>query len=262
MRVHLLGSGSDGNSTLIISGDTAILIDAGLGSRQLKQRLNSVGLSLRDITACLITHEHIDHVRGLQTKNFPDVPIFTAPPTCQAIAWQYRDTQRFTWVAQPVGVACQIGDFTIENFATSHDAISSVGYIIHAEHSTLLYATDLGVSDDDLSQAITLADYVIVESNHDVEMLRSGPYPWHLKQRVASSKGHLSNYQTANLLASSLNGRTRWVALAHLSRTNNLPPLALQTVSESLTNLQDLHPRLSLHAAPALASGQMLTLEG
>ena len=260
MEVHFLGSGSDGNATLIVSRDTAILFDAGLGPRQLKQRLQRIGMTTSDIQACFLTHEHIDHVAGLKRISFPTPLLFANAPTWQATSWQHPETRRHAWQEMPPGSVCNIGDLYIESFATSHDAAFSVGYLVYQGKETLVYATDLGEVSSELYQAVAAADYLVLESNHDRQMLQNGPYPWYLKQRVASAYGHLSNAQTAELLASRLTPRTRWVVLAHLSRTNNTPQIALETVGAAIAGLS-LHRDFYLCAAPALATGEMLSLK-
>lgn len=254
MQIHLLASGSDGNSALVVSGNTAIMIDAGLGPRQLAQRLRKLDMDVSDIRACFLTHEHSDHIGGMRRKSFPHIPLFANAETAQAAQWELPEAQAQEWQIQPLGCVCQVEGLAIESISVSHDAASSVAYRISDGQQTLLYATDLGVPSEPLKAAIAEADYVVIESNHDELLLQTGPYPYYLKRRVAGKQGHLSNNQAASLLVASLSARTQWLALAHLSRTNNRPHVALKTVSDALVTRLGLHPDLRIVAAPSLAS--------
>jgi phosphoribosyl 1,2-cyclic phosphodiesterase len=264
MIVHILASGSDGNAALVLSDDTALLFDAGLGPRQLKQRMKPLGLDLSDITACFLTHEHNDHLAGLRRLSFPNIPVFANLATRNAALAQNPDLRRYHWEEHETSTSCQVGAFTVQSFPTSHDAARSVGFMVRDEEECLALATDLGTCSEPLAEAIAEADYLVLESNHDEDMLHHGPYPYHLKRRVASRVGHLSNRQTAELLHDTLTAKTRWLALAHLSRTNNEPSIALSTIYsalERLNRIKGLNPNFKLKAAPSLASGQMLSLK-
>ncbi|MCL2497831.1 MAG: MBL fold metallo-hydrolase [Symbiobacteriaceae bacterium] len=241
-------------------GDTAILIDAGLGPRQLQHRLRRIGLKLADLQACFLTHEHNDHVVGLNRLSFPKIPIFTNHLTRCAVEGLYPATGKLCWEELPLGGAVQLGSLLVESFATSHDACSSVGYRLYSAEESFLFATDLGSPSAELVQAISAADAIVLEANHDVDMLRTGPYPPMLKRRVAGPRGHLSNTQTAELLQHYLTERTRCLVLAHLSRTNNIPCLALETVAAALVKRLGLHPGLQLAVAPSLASGRQTSV--
>jgi len=256
MEIHILASGSDGNSTLVKSGNSCILIDAGFGPRNLRQRLTRIGISATELQACFLTHEHRDHVIGLGFRGYPQIPIYANTLTRDACVEQYPNTERCNWQEIAVGGSARVGAFRVSSFAISHDAVCSVGYSITAQGQTMVYATDLGQSNRELIEAIGSADVVVLESNHDAEMLSSGPYPRFLKHRVRSRRGHLSNSQTAETLSSALTQRTRLVILAHLSRTNNRPCIALKTVSAKLEQRLGLHENLRLQTAPPLASKQ------
>ena len=258
--VHILASGSDGNSTLVVSGSTAILIDAGLGPRVLRKALRSLGYDYSDLAACLLTHEHSDHIAGLERGSYPSLPLVANRLTHLSAEEIYPTLRRYQWIDLPLGAACQIGEITAESFATSHDAACSVGYRLTAGDRVLIYATDLGLSSSVLDDSLGEADYLVIEANHDETMLRTGPYPDYLKKRVASKRGHLSNRQTATLLAHHLTPKTRWCALAHLSRINNTPCIALQTVASALIEVDALHPDFYLAAAPSHAAGGNLSL--
>jgi phosphoribosyl 1,2-cyclic phosphodiesterase len=261
MKVHILGSGSDGNATLVIDGDTVLLFDIGVGPRVLKQLLGRVDIKKEDISACFITHEHSDHISGLKNCSFPDLPVYASAATAYAAQSLYPVITKYSWRAQKIGTSVQVGSFSVQSFSTSHDSAASVAYMVESESGKrLLYCTDLGIGSPELQQAISVADYIILESNHCPDMLQTGPYPRFLKKRVHSKRGHLSNQQTAEILKNSLSKRTSWITLAHLSRTNNLPKLALETTSLALQGCLLLNPSLRLLTAPALATKQILSL--
>ena len=256
MQIHLLASGSDGNATLVISGKTAILIDAGIGPIQLKRRLALLDLDVSDLQALFITHEHYDHISGLAKKSFPKIPIFANRSTSSNAQFVLPKDIPHEWHEQQVGEMITIGDLTLTSFATSHDSALSVGFQVTDKREKLLFATDLGVTDTIIETEMRTADYIVLEANHDLTMLREGPYPLYLKRRVASQQGHLSNEQAADILATNINEHTRWIGLAHLSRTNNFPSLALRALERALNRVQDsLHPSLAIDVGVPLASG-------
>ena len=255
MQVHVLASGSDGNSTVVTEGQTAILIDAGLGPRQIKARLAPLGIAASDVQACFLTHEHTDHINGLRRHSFPRLPLMGNLPTLTEVCAVSSIGTRYHCCEQRIGTTVTVGSLSITSFSVSHDSAASVGYIVRSSNEQLVYATDLGVASNELRLALTEAHYIVLESNHDMEMLRTGPYPYNLKKRVAGRKGHLANDQTASLLVDCLSERTRWLALAHLSRTNNTPRIALHTIEDSLVGRIGLHPKLRIQAAPSAISG-------
>ena len=255
MQVHVLASGSDGNSTVVTEGNTAILIDAGLGPRQLKTRLAPLGIALADVEACFLTHEHTDHISGMRRHSYPKVQLIGNLPTLTEVCEVPFIGTRYPCCEQRIGATITVGSLSVTSFSVSHDSAASVGYIVRSPSAQLVYATDLGVASSELHAALTEADYVVLEANHDMDMLRTGPYPYNLKRRVAGRKGHLANDQTAALLVSCLSERTKWLALAHLSRTNNTPKIALQTIEQSLIGRLGLHPDLRVQAAPSAISG-------
>ena len=228
-----LGSGSRGNSTLLRTARSAILIDAGFTARQLFLRLESVGQDPSDIDAVVITHEHSDHICGVPVftrrtgtrVHANEAAVASAGPALQDAA----TLETFT-----TGRCFEAGDFTITPFPVSHDAAEPVGFIIEAEGIRTGYATDLGHADHDVVEQLTGCEIVVLESNHDRNMLFTGPYPPMTKQRIDSDHGHLSNEAAAELLISVIPGGTRQIVLAHLSETNNIPKLARAAVEGAL----------------------------
>ncbi len=251
MQVYPLASGSTGNACLVRENHTAILIDAGIGPRLLNQRMKPFGTCLKELQACFFTHEHSDHIKALSTVTFPkDVTMVSNRQTWSAINRQIPKAQDYVYRPLDIGDMMTIGDLAVQSLPVSHDGVAPVGYLIHSRSGEcLLYATDMGIPAPWLPQALTMADYVVLESNHDVQMLQHGPYPWYLKQRVASQVGHLSNLQTGTLLAEYLTTKTKELYLAHLSQTNNTPQLALETVRQCLATSGHDVQQLRIHAA-------------
>ncbi len=232
LSAHSLASGSSGNSILVKSDQAAVLVDAGVGLRVLVRVLRDAGVDARDLSAVLITHEHSDHVQSaVSVARRCKVPIISNAQTLAAIAGSEHVPTR---VLEP-GEEMVIGDMLIKPFPTSHDTVNPVGYSISTTSATVLSATDTGIVTPEMRDEVFGADLVIVESNHDLDMLRTGPYPPHLKQRIESDYGHLSNETTARLLQDIADsGRAASVWLAHLSKTNNSPKVALAAAKNAL----------------------------
>ena len=269
MRVVSLGSGSSGNALLIEAGPkgrTKILVDAGFNGRTLIERLRGSGVSPKQLQGILITHEHTDHILALPTlvKRF-DVPLIADPLTLQAIerifasGYILADTDQSinvemlvdgeqSLVSQPlqVGSRYTIGDIEVISFPVSHDAVAPCGYLLSAGGCRVCVAIDSGEVTAAMLEAISQADLLVLESNHDRERLLRGPYPYSLKQRILSPTGHLSNDQAAEAVLRTWRGDgVRWLWLSHLSRTNNTPNLALNSMRTRLSaakaNLSQLH---------------------
>jgi phosphoribosyl 1,2-cyclic phosphodiesterase len=244
-----LSSGSSGNGFLVRSGATSILVDCGLGPRVLATAMRPHGLAPRDISAILITHEHDDHVRGLAPLRKLRIPIHCSAGTGMALR---LDPNEHVVVAAGTPYAC--GEATITPIAVSHDAAEPLGYAITLDGCRICIVTDLGVPNDDLAAEIAYADLIVLESNHDEQMLRSGPYPAYLKRRVMSESGHLSNRHAGIFLEQALRvqRRRRTIWLAHLSQTNNHPELARRTVASAFGEDAALHDIVPL---PRRAAG-------
>ena len=292
MRVISLASGSSGNALLVeagVRGRTKILVDAGLSTRILTERLQRVGVHPSGLQAVCVTHEHSDHIIGLPVmmKRY-NTPVVAAPETLAAIEqsiasgiWYtdsgplvdpgfgisgansasedgvksvMSDAQSSFAFAQstgekssnyplPVGSRYQIGDIEVQSFPVSHDAVAPCGYLLSAGGCRVCIVTDSGEVTPAMLEVMQHADLLILESNHDRQRLLRGPYPYHLKQRILSPSGHLSNDQAAEaVLRIWRPDSVRWLWLAHLSRTNNTPKLALNSM---LTNLEAAHASLS-----------------
>lgn len=235
-RFCTLFSGSSGNSYYIGSAKSGILIDAGRTAKQLDTMLEHCGIGSDAIQAIFITHEHTDHIKGLRVfASRHHLPVFASEGTLSELELLDCFTPKYR--AQPIeanGVEC--AGMYITPFHTSHDCAESVGYRIQTNDGrTIAVSTDLGYLSDEVRRKLTGADLIVLESNHDVGMLQNGPYPYSLKRRILSKKGHLSNTDCAEALSGfASSGTTRFV-LAHLSSENNTPELAFQTSLCSLT---------------------------
>ncbi len=324
LRCTVLASGSKGNCTVVSTGSTRILLDAGLSCREIVKRMRLAGENPETIDGLLITHEHSDHIQGVSVlARRWKVPVYFTEATHQAwaraitprrtmsfSAWletrkqetekqqaatlaltaeaddETSETQNLTEaalemgepescdaadaadsvasadglpeMAEPAangsssnpaslpaveyfcaGVPFVIGDITVTPFTIPHDAADPVGFVVEAEGMRIAVATDLGYMPPNVQRQLQRADLLILESNHDVEMLRDGPYPWAVKQRVLSRVGHLSNDAASEFLANEYDGTARWVVLAHLSESNNLPELARLAAERALRGRLD-----------------------
>ena len=232
--LHTLASGSEGNCLLVSDGATHLLIDAGISTRRIKTSLGQLGLSVDDLAAILITHEHSDHICGLRTLcKHHDVPLYASAPTARQLSYRIAgiDPLLRTVTAEK---QFTIGTLTVRVFATSHDSACSVDYRIDSRYGSVGILTDTGYVTESAFSALQGVDLLVLESNHDVEWLRSGPYPYHLKERILSNEGHLSNDTAAAFAVQMAESGTREIVLAHLSRENNTPVRALDTVQLAL----------------------------
>jgi len=246
VSVSLLASGSRGNCALVASSTTRILVDAGISCRETLKRLRALGESSDQISAILVTHEHSDHVTGLQRLAVKlRIPVFLTAPTHHAWNKSMRDEQgempelpRVEHFAS--GRSFQIGDIAVTPFTIPHDAVDPVGFTFRTEGMKIGFATDLGYMPVSVRDHLRGCDVLVVESNHDVEMLRGGPYPWSVKQRVMSRVGHLSNDTLAEFFTTDYDGDAAYVILAHLSEQNNHPEVARAAAEHALRGRQGL----------------------
>jgi phosphoribosyl 1,2-cyclic phosphodiesterase len=289
MRMTVLASGSKGNSTVIATQRTRILVDAGLSCREILKRMQMASEDPRALDAILITHEHQDHVQGVAVlARKLGIPVYFTEMTHRAWMRWMRPRKRMTyadWLRQreqgtaavfddassatrPASQAavddeeselCEegasverdpaalpsvayfeagkhfvVGDIGVEPFTIPHDAADPVGFVFEGEGVRIGLATDLGYMPANARQALRRCDVLMLESNHDTEMLRDGPYPWSVKQRVMSRVGHLSNEAAAEFLERNYDGQAAYVVLAHLSESNNLPALARVSAERAL----------------------------
>jgi phosphoribosyl 1,2-cyclic phosphodiesterase len=313
MRMTVLASGSKGNSTVVATSRTRILVDAGLSCREILKRMHQAGEDPRLLDAILITHEHLDHVQGVAVlARRLGVPVYFTEITHRAWVRWMHPRKRMTyadWLRQrqqavafsseapakeegsaymgspaasgsppaalvatdseAEGVPCEdlcedsetpgrdpavlpsvsyfeagkhftVGDIQVEPFTIPHDAADPVGFVFEGEGVRIGFATDLGYMPANARQALRRCDMLLLESNHDPEMLRDGPYPWSVKQRVMSRVGHLSNEAAAEFLERNYDGHATYVILAHLSESNNLPALARVSAERALRNQMSL----------------------
>jgi phosphoribosyl 1,2-cyclic phosphodiesterase len=315
VRMTVLASGSKGNSTVVSSSRTRLLVDAGLSCRELFKRMAAAGEDPRTLDAILITHEHQDHVQGLAvTARKLGIPVYFTEPTHRAWSRWMNPRKRITyadWLAQrkqqaeaaariepsdtegreafeeeqeamaadqlcspeagpavkadpaslpgveyfSAGEAFTVGDIAVTPFTIPHDAADPVGFVFEAEGIRIGLATDLGYIPVHAAMRLRRCDVLVLESNHDLDMLRDGPYPWPVKQRVMSRVGHLSNRAAAGFLEGAYDGQAAYVVLAHLSESNNLPQLARISAEHALRD------RMSLLANKLLLATQEAPLE-
>ena len=231
----VLASGSAGNAALLATDKTRILVDAGLSVLQLRKRLASIGETLEDIDAVLISHEHSDHVAGLPVlgrNRDLRCAFYLSQITAPAIDW--GETRPARIERFQAGSAFTIGDIDVQSFSVPHDARDPVGFCFTAQGVRVGTATDLGYVPESVKFHLRRTDLLLLEANHDLDMLKVGPYPWSVKQRVMSRVGHLSNLHMSDYLAQDLDSCTRHLVLGHLSEHNNHPAIVQMIASEVL----------------------------
>ncbi len=240
VSITVLASGSGGNGTVLATSQTRVLIDCGLSCREICRRLAAQGIAPESLSAILITHEHSDHVAGVHVmaKKFR-LPVYMTAPTHGAWQRQCKDSAGNRVQAERLelfspGKNFSVGDIEVMPFTIPHDAADPVGFRFLAEGVRLAIATDLGFLPRNVRDHLRGCDGLMLESNHDLEMLRVGPYPWAVKQRVMSRVGHLSNEALAEFLNTDYDGGAAFLILAHLSEQNNHPDLARVTAERAL----------------------------
>ena len=239
MRICALYSGSRGNAVFVECGGVKLLIDAGKSAHALKKALADIGVSFADLDAILVTHEHCDHISALEgLREEETVPIHAAGRCAEKLASIPSDYIQNNLVTHTPLFRLELDGVSISSFVTPHDSACSVGYRIEWQENGIThrigYATDVGYVSDEVEAGLSGCEAVVIEANHDVDMLRSGPYPYHLKQRILSRRGHLSNADCALLASRLAQGGTKYFLLAHLSEKNNNPSLALDEVFSAL----------------------------
>ncbi len=239
-RISILASGSAGNATLLQTGRTCLLIDAGLGRRETLRRLETLGTRPERIDGILISHEHTDHTTGLSvlSRQWHATTYLTEATHQEIERAMPEDAGKKIECIEHIcaGDRFTIGDIEVCAYTIPHDAADPIGFSFRSNGSKVALVTDLGYLTQLVKQHLRGADCLILESNHDVEMLKVGPYPWHIKQRVMSRTGHLSNHTVSEFLADpeAFDGRARFLVLAHLSENNNNPDLARLSAEEAL----------------------------
>lgn len=240
-RLITLYSGSDGNCTFVSSKNATILIDAGKSARTLCKELNAIGSDITEIDAIFITHEHCDHVSALETLSKKHrIPIHITDASAKKFDRDVNSAVH-TCLVRHTDVFCErVGDITVTSFPTPHDSKMSVGYRIEIgdgeDKHTLGVATDIGYVTDCIRKGLFGCEAVVLECNHDEQMLMDGPYPYDLKLRIHSNRGHLSNADCATFASELVSGGTKGFILAHLSRENNEPELAFDEVYSAISD--------------------------
>lgn len=245
MRLTAFASGSGGNCALLECGDTRLLLDAGISCRRIRAALAVSGLTPADLSAVLVTHEHSDHISGIATMlRQCGAPVFAPRTAVRRLCAASAGVEARMRPVSP-GESFSVGALRVTPFATPHDTAESVGWRIEGD-GVFGLATDMGCVTDEIRAGLSGADTVLIEANHDVELLRAGPYPAALKRRVLSDHGHLSNENCGALAAYLADRGTKCVILGHLSRENNTPDRAYCAVADALAGRD-----VQLFTAPA-----------
>jgi len=236
LRFTVLSSGSTGNATVVSSDAATVLVDVGLSAKRIEELMREREVSGSDLDAILVTHEHSDHIKGLGAfaRKFK-LPIYANEKTWVAMQKHVGEIEESQRRILPTDSVMELFDLRIESYGISHDAAEPVGYCFQSGGRKLTLATDLGYVSDRVMNQLRNSDVLVLESNHDVNMLRMGRYPWNIKRRILGDSGHLSNEAAGEALRALLSdGATRRVYLAHLSQEHNLMDLAKMTVTNVL----------------------------
>lgn len=245
----MLGSGSAGNSALVATDHCKILIDGGLSARQIVLRLEQCGVTPEQLDGVLLTHEHGDHVCGLEVlcRKF-DVPIYANALTAEAIRCDGFLDQHQNWRIFRTGAEFAICDILVQTFPVPHDAVDPIGFAFYAGSNSLGFITDLGYATKMIVERLRQVHTLVIETNHDEKLLQNDPHrPWPVKQRIQSRHGHLSNNAAASVIEQLLPGKIERIVLGHLSRDCNTPALAFGAIRDSLTKCG--RNRMEVHCA-------------
>lgn len=251
MQVFTLASGSGGNCTLLCEGDTSIMIDAGISAKRICAALAELGKSPDELSGILITHEHSDHICGIKTFiKHHEIPIFAPRTVANHLRWSIAGVEDFITELK-IGCEESINGFSVVPFHTPHDTPESVGYRVSSGGVSFGLCTDCGHISDEVLEAMRGVDAALIESNHDLDMLKLGSYPVQLKRRILSDFGHLSNSSCGSFACELFKSGAAQLLLGHLSRENNRPELAFSTVSNALEREGiEIDRHVSLAVAP------------
>lgn len=261
LQLCTLASGSSGNSLLVSDGRTHLLVDAGISARRITKSLRELGVEPRELSGVLVTHEHSDHICGLATltKQF-SLPVYASKGTGMQLCYRIAFLEPCLRTFCP-GESFEVGDLGVETFPTPHDTAESVGYAVSGGGRKAAVVTDLGEVTLAVAAGVKGAHLVVAEANHDVEWVRSGPYPYFLKSRILGDHGHLSNEDGGALARSAVEQGARTVVLAHLSAENNTPARAYDAVRACLEQGGvDVEKDLLLEVAPRSEPGRRYTV--
>jgi phosphoribosyl 1,2-cyclic phosphodiesterase len=251
MRLIILGSGSTGNALYLESGGTSVLLDAGLSAKETARRMADAGLDPSRLDGLIISHEHSDHTKGMYAiSKTIGAPIFLSAPT-RSECRSTRGDEGICWGQEiKASEPFQIGSLDFHPFSIPHDGVDTFAFTVASAGVKVAVVTDLGYIPRVVAERLKGCDLIMVESNHDRDMLKVGPYPWSVKQRIASKLGHLSNDETARWIREDFDGHARYLVLAHLSRHCNHPELARLTALEALRErrIPDAEARLTIAA--------------
>jgi phosphoribosyl 1,2-cyclic phosphodiesterase len=242
VKISLLASGSKGNSLFVDTAGSRLLIDAGLSASELGRRLSTLQVEPSSIDALLITHEHTDHVRGAGAfARKYRIPVVTSYATARSLSSHLKQVELLEFES---GYSFAFRELMVDPVPLAHDATDPVGFVIESREGRIGIATDLGIVTRLVRDKLNGCQVLVLESNHDEEMLTNGPYPWHLKQRIKSRHGHISNTESMQLLEDLLHDGLKGVYLAHLSEVNNDPQLPHAAATALLSTQNRCAPRL------------------
>ena len=232
MKVCVLSSGSKGNSTLVITDKVKILIDLGTTTSYVEAELNNLNIDVKEISYILITHSHVDHIKGLKVFIKRYNPVILVTEDMKNVLEKELGNFRYEYYEDKKAI---IGDLTVNVIKTSHDAEESIGFVLTNNNSSMVYITDTGYINQKYFKILSNNNLYVLESNHDIKMLMDGPYPYYLKQRVQGDKGHLSNKQASDYLCKFIGDNTRKIVFAHISEHNNSYEKVIETFNEELS---------------------------
>lgn len=237
MKLYTIASGSSGNCVCVQTEEACILVDAGITAKRIEAGLAAMGVELSRLDAILVTHEHIDHVRGIEviTKKYP-IPVYGTEETLQECCRSIKQAAQFERLMRFVepGESFSIKDIVADTFSISHDAGNPIGYTFASNGHKIGMATDLGGYDENVLNKLAESEVLYLEANYDLNMLMAGSYPYRLKLRIAGEKGHLSNEMSSELVVKLLHERLQHVVIAHMSKENNYAELAYETIRQAV----------------------------
>ena len=232
MKVCILSSGSKGNSTLVITDKVKILIDLGTTTSYVEAALNNLNVDVKEISHILITHSHVDHIKGLKVFIKRYNPVILVTEDMKNVLEKELGNFRYEYYEDKKAI---IGDLTVNVIKTSHDAEESIGFVLTNNNSSMVYITDTGYINQKYFKILSNNNLYVLESNHDIKMLMDGPYPYYLQQRVRGDKGHLSNKQASDYLCKFIGDNTKKIVFAHISEHNNSYEKVIETFNEELS---------------------------